>query len=222
MDSLLQNRKILVGLAGVLVLTGIGTALYSNRQEQKEVDSKNALYLAQKELVNESRALGPQNPKTPAEAGAVEFKRVAVTEKLPKTVAGLQAVISKFPGTRAAHEAEVLLGSLFLKHGEAPAAQGWFEKAAGSARGAFEKSVAYLNLGSVLEGQGKFKEAMENYERGASQGETAAQGELLLGVARAAAALKDAQRVKNSVEKIRSTFKDGEYVRSAEALAANL
>ena len=178
MDSLLQNRKLLLGVLGMFALLGIAAGIFVNRQDQKESEAKNALYAAQKEMATEARALQTTAPKNPAEAGAVDFKRISVSEKLPRTVAALQSVTTKYPGSRSSHEAEVLLGSLYLKHGDAQVAQGWFEQAASSARGAFEKSVAYLNLGSVQEGQSRFKEALESYEKGASQGETATYGEL--------------------------------------------
>jgi tetratricopeptide (TPR) repeat protein len=112
------------------------------------------------------------------------FMKVDVAAKFPEAVKAFQAVIDKYPGTRAAFEARLAMGSLYFDHGDAVQAQNLFQLAADNAPKATDKAAALQSVGYALENQGKLTDALEAYKKALSQNDAELKGDLDAAIAR--------------------------------------
>jgi tetratricopeptide (TPR) repeat protein len=234
-------RAVGAGAAVLLVVLGVAAFFTSQRQNRAE-EAKNALYLAQKNQEKELRAFAeaqvpqtkpaptaknakeaPKAPSAPADPGRVAFAKFDVDARLPETVKQLQKVVQDFDGTRAAHEARLSLGGLYVDHGEAAKALPWFEKAVSSAPNTTERAFALNALGFAQEGAGKFTDAFTSFEKALNAGGAEnLKGDLLLNMARVQAAAGDAAKARGVYDRIISEMPDTEYARTAEQLKTQL
>lgn len=234
-DWITGHRRAATIALGLALVLAIGASIWTSRSGKKEEEAASALYLAQKALEKDAQALvpppapvtapaakGAKKPSPSAAPASAEFKVVPVSQAYATSLAQLTAIESRYGSTRAAHEARMQLGGLFLKHGAPAQAQEWFERAIRSANSGFEKAAAYAGLATAFENQGKFKEALEPIDRAVNQGEAALQAELLLQQARLARVSGDAARAKKALQQVITQFPNSEHAQHAETLQAQL
>lgn len=234
-DGLAQRPGLVIaGVIGILLAT-VGTVTFINRSESRSEEANNALYQAQKSLEQETQtwanSLSPAPSPTPGKAAPthppnpneVDYRKADVDTRFPRTLQKLQGVIAKYPGTRAAFEARMALGSLYYDHGEPAQAVSWYAKATGSAPGGYDRALAYASLGYAEENAGKAREALESYQKALSLGEAGInKGDLLLSVARCYELLKDSSKARSTYDQITSQMPNTEQAKTAEVLRARL
>ncbi len=232
-----NTRQIAATAAVVVAVIGVASFVMS-RNDSKSEAARSALFLAEKSLETETKALTPAPPAPapvtkdakgkeakappPAPVEDVTFKRLDVDAKFPDSIKKLNGVIADFAGTRSAFDARMQLGELYFNHGEATKALPVFQAAVENAPNALEKSLALSAVASTLENQSQFKEAREAYEKAINLGEASVKGDLLLGVARTSVSLKDTAKAKQTYDQILTQLPNTETSRNAEALKAQL
>jgi TolA-binding protein len=241
-DGMAQHSKGVAIVGGVTIVVLIGTAFLLGKREQGAAEARNALYLAQKKHDAEMRALQPpppppapdakKGPKTGKDAKAatppaephddIEFKSLDVDAKLPETVKAYRLVIDKFSGSRAAYDAQMALGHLYLQHGQAAPSEKFLSQAVASAPRGVEKALALSALGYAREAQGKLKEAADSFNQAAATGEDAVQGDVLLALARCYEGMNDPTNARATYDKVISKLPNTEHARNAELFKAQL
>ncbi len=243
-DSLAKNSTLIYLVLGALIAAGVVFAIMTSKRSESADRAANAYFEAQQTLEKELKEIakaeapaapavkpkaakdakaGASEPETP-EPGidSVAFKKLDVDSQLAQSVGQLKAVTEKYGSVRAAHEARMLLGTLYLTHGEPEKAISWFEQAAKQASGKFDTTTALNALGRAYEGAGKAKEAAETYEKALKQGEGSMRGELLMSMARSYELAGDSAKARSTYDQIISQLADTEYAQTAEAFKARL
>jgi tetratricopeptide (TPR) repeat protein len=108
------------------------------------------------------------------------------------------------------------LGTLYFDHGDFAKALPWFEKAAQSASGSFERALALSSVAYTQENLGKPSDAVQTYQKALNLGEGGLKGDLLLGMARSYEALQDTAKARSSYDQILKDLPGTEYAKSAE------
>jgi tetratricopeptide (TPR) repeat protein len=116
----------------------------------------------------------------------------------------------------------MLLGKLYMDHGQASKAQEWFVKSTDSAPTKLDKALAWSSAGYANENDSKYKEAIDAFDKALAQGEGVIKGDVLMGKARSYQALKDTNQAKATYDQIVSQLPETEYAKSAANLKARL
>ncbi len=141
MAWILEKRRILLGAAAVVVVVLLGVWFFTTATRRKEAFAMQAL----------------SNARSTAESG-----------NLPQASTQLQQVISTYPGTDAAHEAELSLNQVRLINNQAELAVVRLREFVSSNPGTRYVMAGNALLGAALENTGKAKEAADAYEAAAS------------------------------------------------------
>jgi tetratricopeptide (TPR) repeat protein len=243
-ETLAKNWQAVVAVIVLAVIaSGVGVFMMTKKEERVD-QGRNALYLAEKNLDEqmkkmaqpvdttklEAEAKNAKDPKAAnaarvkamSEADAVSYQHFDVDAKLADTVKQLQAIGQDYPNTRPGYEATMLLGKLYLDHGQPAKAQEWFVKSTESAPTKLDKALAWSSAGYANENDGKFKEAIDAFDKAMAQGEGVIKGDVMMGKARSYQALKDNGQAKATYDQIISQLPNTEYAKSAESLKARL
>jgi TolA-binding protein len=241
-DALAKHWQAVVAVI-VLAVIASGVAVFvMNKKEEKVDQGRNALYLAEKNLDEQIKKMAQpaetaakpaevsKDPKVAAaarmkqasEADAVSFAAFDVDAKLADTVKQLQQVAQDYPKTRPGYEAMMLLGKLYLDHGQASKAQDWFVKSTDNAPTSLDKALAWSSVGYANENSEKYKEAIDAFDHALSQGEGVLKGDMLMGKARSYQALKDNNQARATYDQIIAQLPGSSYSKSAESLKARL
>jgi tetratricopeptide (TPR) repeat protein len=232
-DRLSKHSTAVFASLGVLIAVGAGLGVLSSRREAKSGEALNALYEARAGLDKAYEEMAKAAPKpVPAKKGEPEapaatadsmrLVKLEVDAKLAEPVKALVDVTNRFPGTRAAYEARVTLGDVYLKHGEAAKAVTHLQQAADQAPGAFERALALNALGYAQEGSGQHAEAVKTFERVAKDAKGDLQGQALLAVARNHELANANDQAKAVYDRILTQLPNTEASRTAELLKARL
>ncbi len=225
-SGLVRNANLFAILIGALFGVGLLTTLLINRMDSKSEKAQNGLYLAEKTLATEMKALTPSvgtdSPQGAPKAPSVDFKRMDVDAQFPKSIQELKAVEESFSHTRAAFDARLKLADLYYNHGDYQKAHAWYEKAVDTAPGNFEKALALSSLGYVKENLGKPAEAIQTYQKAINLGEGSLKGDLLMGIARGYEAVHDTPKARSTYDQILIDLPNTEFSKSAEVLKNQL
>jgi tetratricopeptide (TPR) repeat protein len=218
MERLAANPSTLI-TACVLILAVIGGGvLYTNHQSARSGAANNALYGAQTALTTALKTWQAQLPK----GQDVTFVKTDVDAKLGDVIKKFSAVSEQFPGTRAAFEANMTVGDLYLDHGDAAKAIPAFEKAVTEAPKSLDRANALSGLGYSRENAGHPAEALQAYEDALKVGEASLKGDLLLSVARSHELLKEPDKARSTYDEIIAQLPNTGAAKQAEALKAKL
>lgn len=231
----LANRPGLV-IAGVIVIVvaTAGTVGYINHSESQTEASNGAFFEAQKALDQElkdwARSVTPSpSPSVagkappPPNPGDVDYLKTDVATRFPLALQKFQGVIARYPGTRAAFEAEMALGSLYYDHGEPEKAIPWYEKATKIAPTGYDRALAFSSLGYARENAGRPQDALTAYQKALSLAKAGInRGDLLLSVARCYELLKDPSKARSTYDQITSQMPNTEQAKTAELLRSRL
>lgn len=236
-NGLAKNLNLMTGLLIGLLGLGLLTAFFMNRMDTKSEAAQNALFLAEKTLETELKALAPpeQKPKTPPKliskdqpatptdsTALLAYKKMDVDAQLPHATKELKAVEQNFSRTRAAFEARLKLGDLYFNHGEFSKALPWYDKALDSAPGNLEKVLTLSSLGYVKENLGQPAEAIQIYQKAINLGEGSLKGDLLMGIARGYEAVHDLAKARSTYDQILFDLPSTEYAKSAELFKSQI
>ncbi len=227
-----QSRLWVAGLGTVLAIAAIA-GFVSNRRDAKAAKAGETLFQVHKIEQQELAALAPATP-APASTGkegaakkaaeapqkpSVDSLKFDVDAKLSATVKGYRDLIAQLGDTRPGFEARLLLGGLYLNHGEAAKAVPLFEDAGKTAPDAIEKASALSSLGYAHEALGKAPEALAAFEAAlaaAPKDHAGLRGDLLLSVARVHEGAKDLARARQAYDRVISELPSSEFAKAAE------
>lgn len=230
-DGLLEKPIVLVSILLVIIILAAVYVGVRNQKEAKSQSAGNALFHAQKSYETEMKAFAAsvapvEKDKKAAPAPSPEsalFKKTDVDAKFPETLKGYKAVIDQYPGTRAAFESLLAMGSLYSNHGEPAKAVNWLQKATETAPSASDRAEAYFGLGYALEGSGKYAEAIQAYQtaQGSVKGdEPVAAADLLLAIARNQELMGDKAKARETYDQIIKQAPNSDQAHTAESLKA--
>jgi tetratricopeptide (TPR) repeat protein len=237
-DVLAKRSGVLIGVGvGVLVAAGV-LAFVSSKNEQKSDAGRSALYLAEKNLDTQEKALtkilvpapvataAPKGTaqKPPQDLGteAIAYKKLDVDTQFADSVTKLKAVATDFSGTRAGFDSMLVLGKLYLNHGEPAKAAEWFSKSTEHAPASLDRALAWNSLGYAYENDTQYKEAMSAFDQALSVGEATLKGDLLLSKARVAEEMNDSATAKTVYDQIQSQLPNTDYSKQAELYKSRL
>jgi tetratricopeptide (TPR) repeat protein len=237
-EFLAKRARLFVAL-GVVVL--IGSAIFAfnaNRKSEKTDAGRNALYLAQKSLDTQlavlAKAAAPAAPSTPASKGSAEkaakpadpevvaFQKMNVDTQFADAVGKFKAVAQDYGSTRPGLEAMLILGKLYLNHGEPQKAEEWFHQAVEHGQNGMDRASAWSNVGYADENQNKYKDSLDAFDKAVGMGEASLKGDLLLSKARVFEELKDNAQAKSTYEQIQSLLPNTEYAKLADSFKSRL
>jgi tetratricopeptide (TPR) repeat protein len=226
-------------LVSILLVVLVAAAVYvgiRNKKEAKSQAASNALFHAQKSYETEMKAFaatvapapaptkGAAAPQTPSPE-SVQFKKTDVDAKFSQSLKDYKTVAEQYPGTRAAYEALLAIGSLYQNHGEPAKAVPFLQQASEQAPGATDKAQAFSSLGYALEGSGKYTDAVQAFQKALGVGDAAQvqmKGDLLLSVARNEELAGDKAKARETYDQIIKQLPDSEQAHQAEYLKARL
>ena len=198
-DWAAENWKLIAGAIGIAAVILVAFGIWNESRKEKERAATNALYDAQK-------AVRP----------LAEAKKPAEAEK------ALSSVIETFPGTRAAYEAAIQAGDLFMDSGAYAEAVKRYEAAADAAKDSFSKVLARYNLGIAKETAGQYQEAVTSYEDALKvSGSDFLKPELLMAQARCYEALNQGQKALTIYQDVQKNFASNSYYSAAAAAFAS-
>ncbi|MBC7690163.1 MAG: tetratricopeptide repeat protein [Methylotenera sp.] len=232
--------KPILGVAAVLLALGIAVTVFSGQKAERTKKAENALFEARQKLdknltaiaaaqpapaatgTSESSAAKSKTPPAPpasmkpAQAESVAYLKLDVDTQLIEGAGELRNVAQQYGGTRAAHEANLMLGDLYYNHGDAAKSITWYQAAVDTATDGSDRALSLYDLAYAYENSGKFPEAVKTYEKGMNQGEPALQGEIMLGLARSQEKAGDKAKAKETYTKISTQFPNTEVSKSAD------
>ncbi|MGE3262138.1 MAG: YfgM family protein [Bacteriovoracia bacterium] len=192
-DLVVENWKAVAGIIlAALVVVG-GVALWKERSERREMAATNALYEAQ-----------------------LAAKDLIAGKQLEQAEKSYEKLFAEYPGSRAAYEAELQIGDLWMEAKNFDKATEHYEKAASHAKDSFSRLLARYNLGISQESAGKFKEAVATYEETLkTDGSDFLRPEVLMAQARCYEALKENQKAIELYKTVQEKFAARSYYSGA-------
>jgi tetratricopeptide (TPR) repeat protein len=167
-ETAVEQWKVVAAILGVAIVAGAGLGLWNESRARKDRAATNLLYESQ---ISARKAL--------------EAKNFEEAEK------ALFPVVEKFRGTRAAFEAELQMGDLWMDAGKYEKAVAHYRNASGMASDSFSRLLATYTIGIARESEGKCEDAVKAYEEAlALQGSDFLKPELMMAQARCFEALK--------------------------------
>jgi tetratricopeptide (TPR) repeat protein len=190
-----EQWKLILGLA-VAILAVIGVmGLMNSMHAKKELEASNSLYDAQ------------------------QSAKKAVTEKnYEQAEKAYTAMIDGHLGTRAAFEAELSAGDMWMDAGNYDKATSFYDRAAKDASDPFSKLLATYTIGTAKESAGKNEEAVKAYEEALSfSGSDFLRPELMMAQARCYEALNQPQKAIEIYKAIQEKYPTRSYYSGAAA-----
>ena len=166
-ENIFKNWKALAAACGAILLLALVVGVWKSREAERDRAASNLLY----EIQAQSKSL-------------IASKKYAEAEKM------FDPLFEKYSGTRAAFEAQLQMGDLWMDAESYPEAVKRYEKAADIAKDPFSKVLVRYNLGIAKESAGQFQEAVVSYEDALStKGSEFLRPEILMAEARCYEAL---------------------------------
>jgi tetratricopeptide (TPR) repeat protein len=190
-----DNWKVILGAVAVVVLGTAAVGFWKDRQNSTDRKASEALFDAQ--------------------TSAREFialKNISEAEKK------FSPVFEKFPSSRAAFEAYLLIGDLYMDVGNYSEAVKRYEQADALAKDAFSKLLAKYNLGIAKESAGNLQAAVDSYELALKGGSSDfLKPEILMAKARCLEALKRGSEAIVIYQEVQKQFANRSFYSGAAA-----
>jgi TolA-binding protein len=175
----------------VVVIAGVG--LWNEHRSNRELAATNALYDAQ-----------------------LKAKDLVVAKHLDEAEKSFDRLLADYPNSRAAYEAELQIGDVWMEAKNFDKATAHYEKASQLGKDSFSKLLALYNLGIAQESAGKFSEAVATYEQTIkAEGSDFLRPEVLMAQARCYEALKENQKAIEVYKTVQEKFATRTYYSSA-------
>ncbi len=230
-----QKKLVAVGVVLILAAT-LAASLYLTKRNTFRAQAAEGLFKARQSLSEESKAYAESIKPVVAKSATtkkvespppnIEFAKFDVDTVMKKSVTEFEKVADGFPGTQAAYDAKMQLGSLYFDHGATPALLGksaqWFEKASVTAPSNDQVIFALYNSAYAQEALGHCAESVKLFDRALSSGSGPIQGELLRGKARCQETLGDKTGAKATYENIIKALPNTDHSKFAESKKAAL
>lgn len=194
-DFFVDNWKAVAGAIAAVVVLIAGYGIWSESRHAREAKATDALYEAQKS----ARTLAEQKKATEADAA-------------------LAKVSEEYSGTRAAYEAALQAGDIFMDAGSYPEAVKRYEQAVSAANDSFSKILARYSVGVAKESAGQFQEAAAAYDDALNtKGSDFLKPEIMMAQARCFEALGQAPKALSIYEQVQKDFAGNSYYSGAAA-----
>jgi predicted negative regulator of RcsB-dependent stress response len=207
-DFVNENSKGFVAGLVLVFVAGLGFAFYTNHHEKEELAANSALYNAKKTLLTALE----KAPK----AGADWDK------DLRSQIAGAEKVAAEFAGTKAAFEANLILGDAYFDHGEPAKAIDYYKAATNVGRPKTLKALALLSLSYAYENAKRPDDAVAALQSAIATGDKAVRAEALLALGRNLEIKGDKPRALEQYELVAREFPGSALARTAEIQRAQL
>lgn len=179
-----KNWKFMAGLVGVLVIGLVIAGGWSERRKARERAASELLF----EVQNTAQPL-------------LASKKNQEAERL------FEPVFEKFPGSRAAYEAALQLGDMWMDAGSYAEAVKRYDQAVGLAKDSFSTLLARYNLGIARESAGQYQEAVNDYDQALKvKGADFLRPEILMAQARCYESLKQGDKAAQVYQEIQAKF----------------
>jgi predicted negative regulator of RcsB-dependent stress response len=179
-----ENWKPLAGLLVVALIILAAVGIWNERRKAHEQQAADLLYQVRKH----SEELVKQNKPVEAEKA-------------------LQPLFDQFPQSRAAYEATLQLGDMWMEQKSFAEAVKRYEKAVAMAHDPFSRLLANYNLGIAQEAAGQYQEAVASYGNAISVSDSDfLQPEIMLAQARCYEALKQVAKAVDLYKEIQAKF----------------
>ncbi len=190
-----ENWKLLTAAAVAVVLVVGGVGFWKERKSSQEQAASALLFEAQ------TQAQGP-----------LAQKNISEVEKI------FAPLLEKYPRSRAAYEATLQIGDLWMDAGSFAEAVKRYDQAVGMAKDSFSKLLAKYNAAVAKEAAGQYQEAVQSYEEARNtEGSDFLKPEILLAQARCFEALKQVNKAVEIYQEIQKKFADRAYYSGAAA-----
>jgi predicted negative regulator of RcsB-dependent stress response len=189
-----DNWVVIAGAVAIVVVGALGFGIWQDRQSSFERKASEALYEAQLQARDSLAA-----------------KNISEAEKK------FAPVFEKFGKSRAAFEASLLLGDLYMDAGNFPEAEKRYEAALVLAKDAFSKLLAQYNLGIAKESAGNFQAAVASYDQALSTSSDFLRPEILMAKARCLEALQKVTEAVQVYQEVQKKFPNRSFYSGAAA-----
>lgn len=136
-----QNKKNIFIAVGVLVLAVLVIGLWQDQKSKKNAQATNALYDVQ-----------------------VKARELSAQKKFAEAEKAFDPIFEKYSGSRAAYEAQLQIGDIWMDAGNFAEAGKRYDEAVKMASDTFSKVLAQYSVGIAKESAGQFQEAVSSYE----------------------------------------------------------
>jgi tetratricopeptide (TPR) repeat protein len=192
-EKLAQQWKILVGIAVIALAIIAGSALLGSIKAKKEASATNALYAAQ-----------------------TVARKAAADKKYDEAEKALSTMIDANKGTRAAFEAQLQAGDMWMDAGNFDKAVSFYNAAAADSSDTFSKLLSTYTVGIAKESAGKYDDAVKAYEEALGiQGSDFLRPELLMAEARCYEALNQAKKAIDIYKTVQDKYATRTYYSGA-------
>jgi tetratricopeptide (TPR) repeat protein len=225
-----HSRAMLIAL-GVVFIIGVVGALFLQQRETNGIKASGALFVArqslEKQLLNIAETSAPdknQDKDKSKDKGkeekpsidSIAHKKLDVDAVLADSVAKIKSVAKDYSGTRAAFDAQIMLGDLYFNHGQPEKSVAWYKEAVNQATGSFDKMLSLYSLGYAYENTAKYQDAVQAYDRAINLGDFGLKGDLLLGIGRCYEATRDLAKARSTYDQVIAQFPTSTYSKTAE------
>ncbi len=195
-DEIAKHWKILAAALGTVLVVLAVVGLWRDMQNRKNREATNFLYEAQ------------------------TLARKSVEAKQPEeAVKAFASLLEKYPGTRAAFEARLQAGDIWMDAGNFEKAAESYQAAVKDASDSFGKVLSYYTLGVAHETAGKLQEAVNSYDEALKlQGSDFLRPEILMAQARCFEALKQPAKAIEIYKTVQDKFASRSYYSGAASV----
>lgn len=192
-DYLAKNIKLVLAVVATFLVIVAIAGVWSEMRAKKEREATNLLYEAQ-----------------------TKAHVLVATKKYDEAEQAYSSLLQKYSGSRAAFEAELQIGDLWMDAGAYDKAVEHYQKAAEITKDKFSQIMAKYSLGIAWESAGKYQEAVTSYDDALlTKGSDFLQPELLMAKARCHEQLNQFAKAIEVYKNVQSKFATKTYYSGA-------
>ena len=190
-----EQWKLILGVVGVVLLVVAGVGIANELRSRRELAATNALYDAQ-----------------------MAARKDVAEKRLDQAGQVYEAMIEQHKGTRAAFEAELQLGDIWMDSGNYDKAVTYYQKAVTETNDPFSRLLSTYTIGIARESGGKLEEAVKAYGEALSfPGSDFLRPEILMAQARCYEALNQGQKAIEIYKTVEEKYASRSYYSGAAA-----
>lgn len=192
-DLIVKQWKVLAGALGTIALLLVIVGIWKESAARRDREATNMLYEAQ---TSARKAAGEKKPEEAEKA--------------------YDNLLNRFKGTRAAYEARLQLGDIWMDTAQYDKAIGHYQAAVDASADPFSRLLALYTLGVARESAGKTQEAVGAYDEALKiSGSDFLRPEILMAQARCFEALKQPAKAIELYKQVQEKFASRSYYSGA-------
>jgi len=232
---LIQHSKQLSTLLIAAIIIVALSAVWMHFKDKKLEGARSALFEAAQLLEKEELAVQDTQKKDieknkPAKKKAApdeatpppQFQELDVNATFPKTIEAYKKIITQYPGSLPAFQAQITLGNLYFDHKNLTIALEYFKAALKNAPSSLEKVSTYFLIANTQENSSQYQEAVQSIQEALGYKIDFLKGDLLIAQARCFEQLKDKEKAKSVYDKVLADLPNTPFAEAAEVYRAKL